>query len=342
MTRTASFCTLLAATACCVASACGKPAAPAAQSAAPAKIEPAAPVAAVAPPAPATATAAPAKPAVVERKIDVSVALFIDAGQKNAAAMPQAGKPATIRVTPTAPPRNQAVRELLSVMNAKLLLVALRTDGPWWINVQRAVTLSEPERSSHVFRTTFPTAGNYVLYFLFQPVGGEIASVPAYIHVEGKPSEAPEMPALTRRHLGKDGMDVQLLMDKDVPEVCEPVRVASLWLKKGKPVRLSGAPNGPAVHYLAMDIGNSGLQVGRVGGPASGLAEAPTLAGQASPAAVRPAGKGDAGSEAWFTFDRPGMHRVVALAEIQGKQEVVSAPFVINVAGVQPVDGCPK
>lgn len=276
-----------------------------------------------------TALPTPASPSeAAERKVDVSVALYIDAGVKgNPTAMPMAGQPATIRVTPTSPGTGRPVRDLEPVMGAKMVLVALSRDTPW-VGLQRAVQLSDSKGASHEFRLTFPSGGNHVLYFLFKPKGAALAAVPAFILVDGKREAGTEAPEEQLRYAGA-GLDVQLVPSVATPEVCAPVELGSLWVRKGKPLKLVGAPDGPAVYYVAVDPGPGSVAVARRRDVAAG----------APPAA----GRGDAGSEAVFQFEHPGRYRVLALAEVAGKKsEVVMAHFALPVAGTTPPNGCPR
>ncbi len=296
------------------------------------------------PPAPATelpaaATQAAAKETAKEtdRKVDVSVALYIDAGQKaNPSAMPTAGQVATIRVTPTSAGTGRPVRDLDPVMGAQMVLVAMSRDTPW-VSLQRANVLSDAKQASHEFRLTFPSGGNHVLYFLFKPKGAAMAAVPAFILVDGKRETPMEAPEEQLRYSAKDGLEVQLVPAAATPEACAPVHVGSMWMRKGKPVKLVGAPDGPSVYYVAVDPGPGSVAVAQPVGP---VVQAP---GDPTPVQVAIGKRGDAGSEAILTFDKPGRYRVLALAEVAGKKaDVAIAHFALPVAGTVPVGGCPK
>jgi hypothetical protein len=269
-----------------------------------------------------------------ERKVDVSVALYIDAGQKgNPSAMPMAGQPATIRVTPTSPGTGRPVRDLEPVMGAKMVLVALSRDTPW-VGLQRAVELSDAKSASHEFRLTFPSGGNHVLYFLFKPKGAAMAAVPAFILVDGKREVSMEAPEEQLR-FQSPSLEVQLVPSVATPEACAAVQVGSLWVRKGKPLKLAGAPEGPTVYYVAVDPGPGSVAVARSASEA--------VAPGTTPPDPLPASRGDAGTQAVFHFDHPGQYRVLALAEVAGKKsEVAMAHFSLPVAGTTPPGGCPK
>lgn len=289
-------------------------------------------------PAAASPTAAKAAAAKeLEGKVDVSVALYIDAGQKgNPSAMPMAGQAATIRVTPTSAGTGRPVRDLDPVMGAQMVLVAMSRDTPW-VGLQRANVLSDAKQASHEFRVTFPSGGNHVLYFLFKPKGAAMAAVPAFILVDGKRETPMEAPEEQLRYSAKDGLEVQLVPAETTPEACAPVHVGSLWMRKGKPVKLVGAPDGPSVYYVAVDPGPGSVAVAQPVGPVVATPGEPT------PAVAAIGKRGDAGSEAILTFDKPGRYRVLALAEVAGKKgDVAIAHFALPVAGTAPAGGCPK
>jgi hypothetical protein len=248
---------------------------------------------------------------------DASIALLLG---EPGAALPQAGKPTKVRVTPINA-LGQPIRELQPLMGAQVVVVALRADSPWTL-IERSKAAIDPKTGAHELKVTFAAGGSHVLWFLFQPKGKPMAKVPAFVVVDGKPRPESDLePA--RSWSGSDGTSVALATLPDEMQVCQQAGIASIWTRKGKPLSLAG--DTARVHYLAIEAGLGGLAIDEPVG----------LASVATPA-------GDPGAAALLTLRKPGRWRIAALAETAGtKPELRMAWFALDVGGELPPEGCP-
>lgn len=304
-----------------------KPAAPAAAPVAEPPVAPPAPLAAVptavAAPSAASATVAAPADATPALAPAASVAMFLDAGTGNPADMPTAGKPVKITVTPV-DERGRAIADREPVLGAQIALVAVRYDVSWKAII-RAEKLSLPERNSHEFKLTFPKAGHHLLYFLFQPKGKPLATIPIDITVQGRAEPAVDWPEAQDRY-DEGPVSVALKTDHGSISACDRVKVATIWTRKGNPQPLRA--NGDSkVFYLAL--------AESLGTPAIGK----PVASQTSAA---PLG-GDDGTEAALRLETRGHVKLLAIADVGSdkKPEIIAAWFGLTVKGPQPPEGCP-
>ena len=275
---------------------------------------------AVAPPAapPQAVTPAAAQPP----KRSPSVALHLSSGKSAAFALPEVGRQAKVTVT-AVDADGRPYTELGQALDAKLVMVAMRTDGSW-ARVMRATELSLPDRGKHDFRLVFPLPGALVMLFAYQPLTGPLVSVPSYIDVRG--GKRPVSITLGERelvHKGRASLEVVLNAPEAPLQVCTPVVLSSTWKRKGKPLpeRVAGGP----VHYVAMHMGLTAVALARPWQPPAGATEV--------------VASGDPGTQVALRLPRSGRYRVIAIAQ-EGKQEH-TALFTLTAVGDAPPTGCP-
>jgi hypothetical protein len=251
-------------------------------------------------------------------------------------------------------------------MGGELVMIMMRADAGWF-DVQRAVELDDPGKATHTFHADFPQGGNHVFYFMFKPKDAPIQRLPTFLKVggKGKPGERLEPKRLRwagERGLAR-GVEAALLLSEEDPIVCEPLDMSTIWIKRGKPVRLDAdGSSGVTTWYFTVDAQPGHVLVGkpRTVPPAAPVAaDAAGGAGDADDAddtddaddADRAAAKktaaaeptdrtamGDRGTHATLTPDRVGAYRLVAVAWVGGKPLVAS--FAFTASGEMPEGGC--
>lgn len=284
----------------------------------------------------ATATGLAAEATQSGQPASGSVALAIDSGQGGASGLPTTQGVTTITVTPLNA-KGQPATARGRVLDAELVLVAARYDMSW-LQVQRAETLSDAARNSHVFRVQFTQAGSHKLYVVWQPAtaGGKEAVPPAVttvtLQVQGEAAPGQAWNADERHFKGADGSEAEVSWDGGTLQPCKPTRVTTLWKEgRGKVAAKGATPadSAPRLLYLA---------VSQAGGDA--VAALPQDATSPAAAASTSALGGDAGADAWLTFSQTGVHRVLALRHRRGR--TITAHFGVRVEGQLPAGGCPQ
>ena len=341
------FLGLIAAMACLCLAQCKKAEPPPAPAAVPAQVVAAAlpePATAAAVPGDATRAVAPAvAPPPSAPSPSASISPFIDAGPGNPTGLPEVGKPTKVGARPV----NELGRAIVGyepVFGAQLALVALRYDLSW-STVMLANDLGPDNKFTHQFNMTFPKAGRHVLYFIFQPKGMPVTMVPLDITVQGAAEPGQEWPESLRTFAGPSGLTVALAVDQDVVAPCQPVHVASSWLRKGRQIVLQGRDDQPRVFYLGVAQNMGRLVIGRpalaAGTAAEQLAAAATGTGNA--AISVPTIGGDLGSDALLKFENIGAHKILAVADIGTAKapQLTVAWFALTVKGDYPEHGCP-
>ncbi|MSQ82456.1 MAG: hypothetical protein EXR77_05985 [Myxococcales bacterium] len=270
-------------------------------------------------PAPATATSQP-EPATPTAPT-ATVAMFLDAGTGNAADLPVVNKPVKITITPI-DEKGQPIRERDKVLGAELALIAVRYDLSWRV-IQRAEKLSDAERHTHVFRLTFTKAGHHLLYFLFQPKGKPVATIPIDISVRGQAEAGVEWPEL-ETEFSEGGLRVGLKLSSEAIKACDTVRVATVWTRKGEPLALAGSEGTPKVFYLAL--------AESLGTPSIGV-----------PITVSANLGGDVDTDSALHFTGGGHYKVLAIADIgaAAAPQITTAWFSLTAKGRPPAQGCP-
>ncbi len=280
----------------------------------------------------ATAAAAPvaASPVVAavpakaeEPKRQPSIALHLSSARSKEFAMPERGKKARIQVTPV-DSLGRPYSELGDFFGGRLLMVTMRSDGSW-ARILRTTEFSAPDRGKHRFEMTFNRAGAHVMIFAFKPLDGPLVTVPSYINVTGKGGASIALTERELRYVGTGKLEVALVLPEAPIKVCEPVELASSWARKGRPMDLRReGEKGPTVRYAAAHMGLTGLAL---------ATPKPDPKGDAKLAA------GDVGSHATLRLERPGRHRVIAIARAGKKEQ--TALFTLNAVGEVPPEGCP-
>lgn len=294
-------------------------------------------------PAPATAAALAEAATAAAARPTYTVALSISGGA-GGVTMPQAGKPASFVVAPI-DGKGQLVAQREPLLGAELLLVALRYDLSWH-QIQRADAFNQAGGLRHEFKVTFPQAGRHLLYFLFRPKGGELASIPVDIQVGGKAASGDPWVEDSLRYAGPGQLEVGLHLDPAEPQVCAPLHVATTWLRKGQPLQVQGGDTGRVIYLLLAESTGSPV-VGEplaieIPGKQAAADATPTTAGTAQ-ASYKPLG-GDVGTDALLVPGQTGKHKVLAIGDLGGKPEVrtQSAIFGLSVGGKAPAGGCPE
>ncbi len=255
-------------------------------------------------PAPATPAAPPPK---------LSIMPHFAVGKSDAFALPVAGKVARIRLAPTIGDGG-AVTAANKLFGGELVAFVVRADGGW----ASRVVADKLERGSANLKIRFPTGGSHVLWGVFQPEGREVAAVPTFFAVSGKPGKPPEEPADPRLFRDGKGLEVALQMAAEVA-VCDAAEVASIWTRKVKPLPLK-ALDGATVQYIAVDGGGSTIVLGKPAGESNAKTTS------------------DRGSRATLTLPGPGRWLVWAFAD-SGKR-TYAARFGVRATGSAPEGGC--
>lgn len=251
-----------------------------------------------------------ATPSTAEPRMDASIALHVAPKGQDQFRLPKAGEPSVLRITPITR-SGEPVRDLETVLGARLTLVALRADRGW-VEVIRATDLSAPTRATHEFEITFPTSGSHVLYVVFKPKGYQLTAVPAFITVDGPPVVDIPRQDKVLRWLAADGVQAELLLSPLGPTACQPTGLTSIWTRRGAPASLAADQTGSQVAYLAIDADQGSVAAG-AGTPTSAV----------------------------LTFPRPGAWRVFALAAPgDRKASPWTAHFAVMVGGIVPPEGC--
>lgn len=230
--------------------------------------------------------------------------------------LPVAGKNAHVRILPIFDDGG-TVGALESMGGAELWVLVARGDGQF----AELRTVAKIDGKGPTFKFRFPKGGSHVAWALFRPQGGELQSVPTYFNVKGKEQAAPDDPEDGRTtRIGK--IEVALSAPETI-SVCDDVRLASMWSRKASTLKLARSDGGPAVRYVAVDVGGSKVVPG-----------SPVV----DPAKDQVKVIGDAGTRAEFRFDSPGRWYVWAFATF--KKKAKAARFFVDVKGEAKPEGC--
>jgi len=182
-----------------------------------------------------------------------SIALNIDSGEKpdDKGIVPPAkpGKPLSVRVTPVGAD-GKPIKELEPVMGGLLHLIQVRGDFGY---IESLVTtkLSDPERSTHVFKTKYTAAGRHMFYVIFKKKDEPTSVIPVFVQAAGE--QAPPSDDLDKAGStwSKGPLSGSLGY---APAPIKPGVPVAMWVtfKRGEKAVTSTAKDGVAARFFAV------------------------------------------------------------------------------------------
>jgi hypothetical protein len=262
----------------------------------------------------------------------------IDSGQPGGSGLPSTTALTTLTVTPLTA-KGQPATARGKVLDAELVLVATRYDLSW-MQVLRAVQLSDSAHHSHAFRVQFSQPGSHKLHFIWQPLAtpGQPPPPPAVttvtVQVQGEAAPGQAWADDQRHFRGPDGTEAELSWEGGSLQPCRPLRVTTLW--KGP------AAKRPDAKSKAADAADSFLYlaVSQSGGDAEVGLPVPATASDTASATAPSALGGDSGADALLSFGQTGVHRILAIRQRRGR--TATAQFGVRVEGQVAAGGCPR